>query len=156
MNSIRKFTGSSLAKHGLTAELALAPVQLGSPLPSSYFFPFWPNEEDFVKRSKPSSLDTFLSSIKILSEILSTSNRKITPLRRMYSYDIPIGHSHVRTAQQLDSIIKSAKTIAVAPLVASTARVSNAIAVGHHVVALDPALTGDSVIPIFIGTIALA
>jgi hypothetical protein len=144
-----------LAKHALTFQLS--PDSSGY-LPSSYI-PFFPTaKESFRKALTEAELspDIFSHSLKIFTGFLNASERATAALAGMYTYDIPFGHSPVTTAQQLESIIKSAKAIAVAPLVASTAGVTSAISAGHYVIALDCALTGGAATLIFIGTVAVA
>jgi hypothetical protein len=156
LNGMGEFTDSDLAKHSLTAELS--PFSIGSPLfAAPYLFSGMPDRGKLREIfDSELSLDTFVSSTRILSSFLTASDRASAALRGIYSYDIPFGNSPSTSKEQLETLIKSAKQIVVAPLYGSMAAASGAIAAGHFVVALDCALTGGAVTLIFIGTIAVA
>ncbi len=123
-------------------------------------WPFrWPHDEETLLKALSGSevsVDAFLAASPIAFASLFPPERVKAVMPSVYRYDVPYGQSPKANSATLEALLKSARTIAVAPLLAGSTGAATAIAGGNYLIALECALAGAGATLVFIGTIAVA
>jgi hypothetical protein len=136
--------------------IANVPVPLMSyPLP----FPYLPLKknitEKFLKEFeiKP---EYFTTSLKIRMCSLLASERVKIALSEIYEYHIPFGESPKSASETFRNIIKHAKSIVVAPLIAGALGSATLISTGQYILAIECALASGGSTIVLVATTSLA
>jgi len=127
-----------------------------------YPFPYLPPEkefrsitEEFLKEFeiKP---EYFTTSLKIRMSSLLVPERVKISLSEIYKYYIPFGKSPESDSETLKNIIKQAKSIVVAPLIAGALGSTTLISTGQYILAIECALASGGATIVLIATTSLA
>ena len=139
--------------------IANIPVPL---MPHPFPFPYLPPKKEFryitdkfLKKFeiKP---EYFTTSLKIRMSSLLASERVRISLSEIYKYHIPFGESPESDSKTLKNIIKQAKSIVVAPLIAGALGSATLISTGQYILAIECALASGGSTIILVATTSLA
>jgi hypothetical protein len=129
----------------------------------SNLFPFLPIppmypqkmlEEFFLKHEiRPEALTT---AIRLRPTAIFSSKKVVSAANSLQQYDIPFGQSPKTTSDTLENIIKSAKNIVVAPLVAGGLGSATFISTGQYLLAIECAAAASASTIILVATTPLA
>lgn len=128
------------------------------PLP----FPYLPPKEDFEHvtdkflRRFEIKPDHFSLSLKIRTFALLAPTRVRVSLKEIYEYHVPFGQSPETESETLKNIIKQAKSIVVAPLVAGAMGSATLLSTGQYVLAIECALASGASTIILVATTSIA
>jgi hypothetical protein len=136
--------------------IANVPVPLMSyPLP----FPYLPLKKDITEKFlkefeiKP---EYFITSLRIRMCSLLAPERVKIALSEIYEYHIPFGKSPETDSETLRNIIKQAKSIVVAPLIAGALGSATLISTGQYILAIECALASGGSTIVLVATTSLA
>lgn len=163
-----KFWMEEEGKHILADDVVLCQLSAADipnvfgPWPS-YLFPFppipprYPQEmisEFFSKREiKPEALAI---AIRVRSTAIFSSKKVASAVHGIYQYHIPSGQSPKTTSDTLQNIIKSAKNIVVAPLIAGGLGSATLISTGQYLLAIECAAAASATTIVLVATTSLA
>jgi len=100
--------------------------------------------------------DHFSLSLRIRASALLVPNRVRISLKEIYEYHIPFGQSPETESETLKNIIKQAKNIVVAPLVAGAMSSATLLSTGQYVLAIECALASGASTIIFVASTSIA
>ena len=130
--------------------------------PYLYPLPFPHLSSEFVERImdilrefniKP---DHFILSLKIRTSALLVPDRVRISLKEIYEYHVPFGQSPETESETLKNIIKQAKSIVVAPLVAGAMSSATLLSTGQYVLAIECTLASSASTIVLVATTSLA
>lgn len=160
---------SDLEKASLTDDIIvcqLAGVNIANiptPLmPYPFPFPYLPPEKEFryitEKFLKEFEIkpEYFTTSLKIRMSSLFAPDRVKISLSEIYEYHIPFGESPESDSETLKNIIKQAKSIVVAPLIAGVLGSATLISMGQYILAIECAFASGGSTIVLVATISLA
>jgi len=128
------------------------------PLP----FPYLPPKKDFEHvtdkflRRFEIKPEHFSLSLKIRASALLVPTKVRVSLKEIYEYYVPFGQSPETESETLKNIIKQAKSIVVAPLVAGAMGSANLLSTGQYVLAIECALASGASTIILVATTSIA
>jgi len=128
------------------------------PLPFSYL----PSNKDFEDvtdkflRKFEIKPEHFSLSLKIRTSALLVPTRVRLSLKEIYEYHVPFGQSPETESETLKNIIKQAKSIVVAPLVAGAMGSATLLSTGQYVLAIECALASGTSTIILVATTSIA
>ena len=128
------------------------------PLP----FPYLPPKKDFEHvtdeflRKFEIKPDQFSLSLKIRTSALLVPDRVRVSLKEIYEYHVPFGQSPETESETLKNIIKQAKSIVVAPLVAGAMGSATLLSTGQYVLAIECALASGASTIILVASTSIA
>lgn len=128
------------------------------PLP----FPYLPPRRDFEHitdkflRRFEIKPEHFSLSLKIRTSALLVPTRVRISLKEIYEYHVPFGESPKAESETLKNIIKQAKSIVVAPLVAGAMGSATLLSTGQYVLAIECALASGASTIILVATTSIA
>lgn len=129
----------------------------------SYSFPFplipprYPQEmiSEFFSRYEIRP-EVLAIAIRVRSTAIFSSNKVASAVHGIYQYHIPSGQSPETTSDTLRNIIKSARSIVVAPLVAGGLRSATLISTGQYLLAIECAAAASGATLFLVATTSLA
>ncbi len=139
--------------------IANIPVPL---VPNLFPFPYLPPKKEFryvtEKFLKEFEIkpEYFTSSLKIRMSSLSALERVKISLSEIYEYHIPFGESPKSDSETLKNILKQAKNIVVAPLIAGALGSATLISTGQYILAIECALASGGSTIVLVATTSLA
>ncbi|MCW3128659.1 MAG: hypothetical protein N2V75_00915 [Methanophagales archaeon] len=125
-------------------------------------FPYLPPKKDFEHvtdkflRRFEIKPDHFSLSLKIRTSALLVPTRVRVSLKEIYEYYVPFGQSPETESETLKNIIKQAKSIVVAPLVAGAMGSATLLSTGQYVLAIECALASGASTIILVATTSIA
>jgi len=100
--------------------------------------------------------DHFSLSLKIRTSALLVPDRVRISLKEIYEYHVPFGQSPETESETLKNIIKQAKSIVVAPLVAGAMSSATLLSTGQYVLAIECTLASSASTIVLVATTSLA
>ncbi len=164
---IEKFWMKEKGEHNLADDVVLCqlsaadiPIVFG-PWPS-YLFPFPPippwYPHDILKFFKNYEIrpEALAIAIRLHFTAIFSSEKVTSAAQGIYQYYIPSGQSPKTTSDTLSNIIKSARNIVVAPLIAGALGLATLISTGQYLLAIECAATASAATIVLIATTSLA
>ena len=128
------------------------------PLP----FPYFPPKRDFeyiadkFLRRFEIKPEHFSLALKIRTSTLLVPDRVRISLKELYEYYVPFGQSPETVSETLRNIIKQAKSIVVAPLIAGAMSSATLLSTNQYVLAVECALASGASTIILVATTSIA
>ena len=152
----------TLADDIVLCQLSSADIQNVPSVWAPYLFPFpppprYPREMDSEFLSKYEIRPEAMAiAIQVRSMALFPSKKVASAVHGIYQYHIPFGQSPETTSDTLRNIIKSARSIVVAPLVAGAFGSAASIHTGQYLLAIECAAAASGATLFLVVTISLA
>lgn len=130
--------------------------------PHPFPFPPLPPRRDFehiideFSRKFEIGVEHFSLSLKIKTSALLVPTKARDSLKEIYEYHVPFGQSPETESETLKNIIKQAKNIVVAPLVAGAMGSATLISTGQYVLAIECALASGASTIILVASTSIA
>jgi len=128
------------------------------PQPLAYLLPELDFEHisDRLLRRFEIKPEHFNLSLRIRASALSAPTKVRVSLKEIYEYHVPFGQSPKTESETLKNIIKQAKNIVVAPLVAGAMSSATLLSTGQYVLAIECALTSGACTIILVASTSIA
>jgi hypothetical protein len=154
---------STLADDVILCQLSGADIQNVPGVWTPYLFPFPPIPPSYPREMNSEFLSRYeirpeamAIAIRVRSTALFSSKRVALAVHGIYEYHIPSGQSPRTTSDTLRNIIKSARNIVVAPLIAGGLGSATLISTGQYLLAIECAAAASGATLFLVATTSLA